>query len=82
MTQAKHPAHRAHYLLKFCYVQLKAENISLIQAAKDSGVSYNTLKDAMQGKSNISLGSMEALMNYLGYSMKPTPLPYPKKVAA
>jgi hypothetical protein len=74
MTAAKKPADRAHPFLKFLYLQMKVEGVSLRATCEKAGVSYNTAKDAMQGRSNISLASTEALLNTIGYSMKPTPL--------
>lgn len=72
MTHAKPPAIRAHHLLKFIYLQLKVEGKSLRALSTGSGVSYNTLKEALQGRSSISLASVEAALNWLGYTMKPT----------
>lgn len=70
--KAKPPSRLAHPLLRFAYLHLKINNTSLAKAAKDTGLSYNTLKEAMQGRSNISLASAEALMNYIGFSIKPS----------
>lgn len=39
-----------------------------------AGVSYNTFKEAKNNQSNISLRSIEALLNTLGFTMKPTAL--------
>lgn len=70
--KAKAPAPNAHPLLKFAHSHMRIRGVSMAQAARDSGVSYNTIKEAMQGRSNISLASAEALLNYLGYSIKPS----------
>src|SRR5580765_3032271 len=74
MTRAIPPAPSAHRLLKFVYLELRVINRSLRWLADESGVSYNTVQQAMQAKTNISLASAEAILNALGYTMKPTPL--------
>lgn len=74
MTAAKPPAENAHPLLKFIYQELKIEDRSLRSLCSEAGVSYNTVKQALQNCSNISLRSTEDLLNVLGYTMKPTSL--------
>ena len=74
MTAAKPPAARAHNLLKFAYLHMRLEGLPLRRTCERAGISYRTAKDALQGKSNISLASTEALLNALGYTIKPTPL--------
>lgn len=79
MTQARPPAIGAHPLLKFIYQELKIQEMSLATLSAKSGVSYNTLKEAMQNRCNISLRSTEAALNTLGFTMKPTALHWTKK---
>jgi len=74
MTQAAKPAPSAHHLLKFIDLQLRAERKSLAWLSEKSGVSYTSIKLAMNGKRSIHILSLEAMLNTLGYSMKATPL--------
>lgn len=74
MTKAKEPSAKSHPLMKFFHLHLRVENVSLAEACRRAGVSYNTAKEALQGRSNISLASTEALLNVFGYSVKATPM--------
>lgn len=74
MTAAKLPSPKAHRVLQFIHTELSLSRRSLRWLAATSGVSYNTLKEAMRNESNISLRSAEAALNALGYSLKPTPI--------
>lgn len=73
MTFANPPADRVHPMLKFAYLHMKVEDVAMTDVARGVGISYTHLYRAMQGKSAISLQNMEAVLNYLGYSMKATP---------
>lgn len=80
MTRALPPSPSVHHLFKFIHQELVIEQRSLAELAKTAGISYNTVKSAFRGRrSNISLASVEALMNALGYTIKPTPLPEKRK---
>lgn len=70
--RAKPPVQGAHHLLKFIYLQAKMQDMSARQLCEKAGVSYNTYKDAKNCNSNISLLSVEALLNTLGFTMKAT----------
>jgi hypothetical protein len=74
MTAAKPPSPHAHHLLQFMYNELKAQDRSLRWLANTAGVSYNTLKTAMRHETAISLDTIEAALNTLGYTTKPTML--------
>ncbi len=74
MTKALPPSPATHHLLQFLHQELIVQQKSLLWLAERSGVSYNTLKKALQNKSNISLWSVEAALNALGYTTKITVL--------
>ena len=84
MTAVDKPVQRTHHLAKFIYLQLRIEKKSLAWLAETSGVSYSSIKRAMSGRSDIYLLNVEAMLNTLGYTIKPTPIKQasPAKVAA
>lgn len=75
MSRRKLPPPHVHQLFHFIYAECAIENVYLNDLCKKAGISYQTFKEAAQGRRGMSLGIMEALLNALGYTMKPTPLP-------
>jgi len=74
MHTAKPPAPMAHHLLKFVFQEAEIQQIPLERLAERAGICYKTLQRAMRGKANITLATMEALLEPLGYTTKPTML--------
>lgn len=74
MTCATQPVNSAHHMMKFIDLQLRVEGKSMVWLSKQSGVSYTCIKRSMNSKRSMNIRSVEALLNTLGYTMKPTPI--------
>jgi len=69
----KQPSPRTHYMLKFVRHKAVELKIPMEELAKRSGVSHECIRRAMRGKSDMLLGNMTALLNTVGYEMRPEP---------
>lgn len=65
------PAPAAHYLLKFVWIETKLQDRSLKEVVREAGIAYSQVRRSMQAKNDLRLSSIEALLNALGYTMKP-----------
>ncbi len=75
---ALRPAPGAHYLMGFIWTHAALSGKSLDLICQKAGVAYSTVKRAFRGEGHMGLDNLEALLNELGYTLKPTPLPEPK----
>lgn len=67
----KQPAPRVHYMLKFIRHQAVEQKMPIDELCKRAGVSHECFRRALRGKSDILLGNMTALLNTVGYEMRP-----------
>ena len=70
----KPPSPRAHHLFAWIYPHCELEGIAFNDLCDKAGVNRDTFRNAKNGTSSMSIDSVEALMNALGYTMKPSAL--------
>lgn len=70
----KSPDPHIHRLLKFIHEIIIVENRSIPELCKQAGVSQRSLRRMWAGEADPYLNNVEALLNALGYTIKPTPL--------
>lgn len=76
MPSVKPPKPGVHRLVRFIYETIILEHRTFGDVAKEAGVHHNMLRLIFDGN-DISLTSLEAILNSLGYTIKPTPLVEP-----
>lgn len=72
------PIHEgAHGLVKFIFLQMKAEGMSMEELSRRTQIDDMTIRSWFTGKNGPSLYKVEKVLNVFGYSVKPTPLIMP-----
>jgi hypothetical protein len=61
-------------MVKFIWVQMRIQNFTIKELCKRSGVSYSCFKKGRAGRASTTIDNIEALLNVLGYTMKPVVL--------
>lgn len=68
------PSVRAHHIIRVIHTQMIAEGLNWSQVAKGAGVGYTTIKRWWDGSRQPKVDNLEAVLNYLGLTLKVTPL--------
>ena len=70
----KRPSARAHHIIRVIHAQMIAEGLSRYRVATGAGIGHTTLRHWWDGSRQPQLDNLEAVLNYLGLTLKATPL--------
>lgn len=68
------PSPRAHHVVRIIHAQMIAEGLSRHAVSKGSGVGHTTIRHWWDGSRSPQLDNVEAVLNFLGLTLKVTPL--------
>jgi transcriptional regulator with XRE-family HTH domain len=67
--------HAKNPTVRFLFEEMLRKRVSMRVVSKRSGISRSALQHWLKGETEPTIGNMEAALNVIGYTLKPTELP-------